>query len=161
MEAPNPAVPQRCCHQQGCKNRANPEAHFSSSSFFAWLWFCQVVCAMIFPRGHCWGPWFLTFFFYCKVMIIARSRRRASNELHAVILFVCFDRVCLSSANVWDLFQHRKRLHLQILTSSCQRERSVFLLTDCFFLVKQQADTILFSLPLKKRLDSLILPKEH
>lgn len=99
--------------------------------------------------------------FYCNVMIIARSQRRASNELHAVILFVCFVRVCLSSAKVWDLFQYRKRLQLQIWTSHCQRERSVFLLTDCFFFVKQQADTILFSLPLKKRPGSLILLKEN
>lgn len=48
--ATNPDVPQRCCRQHGCKNRANLEAHFRTSTCFALLCFCQVVCAMFFPH---------------------------------------------------------------------------------------------------------------
>jgi len=55
------------CPQHGGKNRANYEACFKSSSFFAWVGFCQIVCSMIFPRGRCGGSWFLTLVFIAKL----------------------------------------------------------------------------------------------
>lgn len=127
--ATNPTVPQRSCHQQGAKNTANLKAYFRNSSFLVWVWFCQVVCTPV-SAGVC-GFWLLFSWFmtlgFLQSYDTTWSQGRASSELHTLMAFTCFDRVHLSSDSVWGLFQHRKRFHLQMWMSSCQRERSVFL----------------------------------